>query len=148
MALELWTILLGLKMAYRQRQTNIELETEWDDALHEWDNWRTFIDVRHSNIVDSLNQRFKLKNLVPRKSVIVRSQNHLARYAAEHGAANRHNLLGYLSHLALWENMVSWYGSRFCGSMFSSGRRGCALEEEEPFLMQEEVESTRSLFIN
>lgn len=71
---ELWAILLGLRLAHKIRENAVELETESADALREWADWRWFVDPRHSNVVQQLNQRLRDPNLLLRRRAIVESR--------------------------------------------------------------------------
>ncbi|WOH11180.1 hypothetical protein DCAR_0830659 [Daucus carota subsp. sativus] len=86
---ELWSFMLGFQLAFKLRRRRIELETEAAEALREWDDWRWFVDPRHTSLVPQLNRRVRLGRLVLRKRTVDASQNALARYLAEDGAATR-----------------------------------------------------------
>lgn len=86
---ELWALLLGLQLAHKFRENAVELETESVDALREWTDWRWFMDHRHSNVIQQLNQRLSDPNLLLRRRTAVESKNRLARYLAEDGATTK-----------------------------------------------------------
>ena len=59
------------------------------DALREWADWRWFVDPRHPNVIQQLNQRLRGPNLLLRRRAVVESRNRLARFLAEDGAATK-----------------------------------------------------------
>ncbi|WOG82405.1 hypothetical protein DCAR_0101569 [Daucus carota subsp. sativus] len=86
---KLWALLLGLQLSHRIRKNLVELETESEKALREWDDWRWYVDPCHNRVIQQLNQRVRDRSLVLRKKSMVESQNRLARYLAEDGAATK-----------------------------------------------------------
>ncbi|KAL1808626.1 hypothetical protein ACET3Z_025616 [Daucus carota] len=68
---------------------NIILETEFGDAVREWESWRNFIDPTHSEVIRSLVHRTEDERLNLEICVVKQSRNRLARYLAKDGAPNR-----------------------------------------------------------
>lgn len=130
---ELWAMMLGLQLAFKIGRNRLELETESREALRDWDDWRWYVDQRHAGVIQQLNQRLKDRSLVLRKKQIRASQNQLARYLAEDGAASKSSAVcmyrpfGRVSEL--WHLDM---GLGFIGGNFQ------VLDEDEYLLMHEE----------
>lgn len=86
---ELWSMLMGLRCCLYAGKHNIILETEFGDAVREWESWRNFIDPTHSEVIRSLVHRTEDERLNLEICVVKQSRNRLARYLAEDGALNR-----------------------------------------------------------
>ena len=81
-------------MAFKIGKEAIELESESAGALREWNDWRWFMDPRHTRLVEQLNQRIDVGDITLNKRLIVQNQNMLARYLAEHGDATKFRAVG------------------------------------------------------
>ena len=86
---ELWALLMGLRCCLYAGKHNVILETESGDAVREWEDWRSFIDPRYSDVIKSLVKRTDDERLELEVSVVTESSNQLARYMAIDGAVNR-----------------------------------------------------------
>ena len=101
-------MLLGLQLAFNIRENAIKLDTEADEVMREWDDWRWFINPRHPRIVEQLNQRLSVGNINLNKREIASSQNRLARYFAEDGAARSSVQFVSIGRLEEFESYDNW----------------------------------------
>ena len=87
--IELWSMLMGLRCCLYAGKHKVILETEFGDAVREWEGWRNFIDPTHAELIRSLVHRTDDERLKLEICVVKQSRNQLARYLAEDGAVNR-----------------------------------------------------------
>ena len=72
----------GLKGAFLKDGNNVELKTDNLEALKEWDEWKWFLDPNRARVIQQLEQRKSDPNLKLVVSLVVESQDALARYLA------------------------------------------------------------------
>ncbi|KAL1818396.1 hypothetical protein ACET3Z_013265 [Daucus carota] len=82
-------MLMGLRCCLYTGKHKVILETEFGDAVREWEGWRNFIDPTHAELIRSLVHRTDDERLKLEICVVKQSRNQLARYLAEDGAVNR-----------------------------------------------------------
>lgn len=139
---ELWALLLGLRLAHVIRENVVELETESADALQEWADWRWFIDPRHPRVIQQLIQRSRDPNLLLRRRRIMESQNRLARYLAEHGAATRtravrvYGTFGRVSELWHLDMGLGFIGGQFM--VIDEDEYLAQQQQEEEWMVEDE----------
>lgn len=88
-ASELWSLVIGLKGAFFGNEHLVILETDYIEAVKEWDDWRWYLDPNHAGLIQQLEQRKKDPRLVLWINVVSQSENIMARWLAEDGAQNR-----------------------------------------------------------
>ncbi|WOG81936.1 hypothetical protein DCAR_0101094 [Daucus carota subsp. sativus] len=132
---ELWAIQLGLQLAFQIGEKALELESESAAAIQEWDDHRWFTDPRHSRMVEQLNQRLSVGRIHLVKRVVVESQNMLARYLAEDGAATKFRVVRMKRPFGRVREL--WHLDMGLG--FIGGNFGVVNEEEYAALQQQEM---------
>lgn len=91
--IELWSLVVGLSVAFLEGDNLVILETNNPDTIKEWEDWKQYLNPNNKGLIQQFEQRKNDLNLVLKVNVVSASENLLARYLAHNLAANRIRLV-------------------------------------------------------